>query len=76
MVNIEMAGRVFGIVSSVGNISIPIATLVYGILLTHVPLAKLLIYTGSVLPPLSLFFYWYFRKIEHHHLLKNRVVET
>jgi DHA3 family macrolide efflux protein-like MFS transporter len=76
MVNIEMAGRVFGIVSSVGNISIPIATLVYGILLTHVSLAKLLIYTGSVLPPLSLFFYWYFRKIEHHHLLNNRVVET
>lgn len=57
--NIEdrMAGRVFGVVSSVGNGSIPFAMMVYGFLLSYVQAYFLTLVTGLILLPLSLVFY-------------------
>ncbi|MCP4297333.1 MAG: MFS transporter [Proteobacteria bacterium] len=45
----EMMGRVFGLVSSIGNISIPIATLVYGVLFSYLEYKYLLIGSGILL---------------------------
>ncbi len=45
----EMMGRVFGLVSSIGNISIPIATLVYGALFSYLEYKYLLIGSGILL---------------------------
>lgn len=53
----RLAGRVFGVVSSVGNGSIPFAMLVYGFLLTYVEFQHLSLASGLILLPLSLFFY-------------------
>ena len=64
MVSNEMAGRVFAVVSSVGNISIPVSTLIYGILLTLLSPGALFIGTGLILLPLSLFSFVYFRNLE------------
>ena len=49
----HMAGRAFGLVSSVGNGSIPMAMLIYGFLLTYISYYNLLIISGLVLLPLS-----------------------
>ena len=49
----HMAGRAFGLVSSVGNGSIPMAMLIYGFLLTYISYYNLLIISGFVLLPLS-----------------------
>ncbi|MDJ0782383.1 MAG: MFS transporter [Desulfosarcinaceae bacterium] len=57
-----MLGRVFGFVSSVGNISIPLAALTAGMLLEHYPHAHLLIASGVVLVPLSAGGHHAFRK--------------
>lgn len=52
-----MMGRVFGFVSSVGNISLPLATLVYGIMLEYVPQNITLAATGTALLPTTYLFY-------------------
>ena len=49
-----MLGRVFGFVSAVGNISIPLAILLSGILLEYMRLDALLAVSGLLLLPLSL----------------------
>jgi len=50
----EMLGRVFGFVSSVGNISIPLAILLSGILLEYLRLDVVLAACGLLLIPLAL----------------------
>ena len=50
----EMLGRVFGFVSSVGNVSIPLAILLSGMLLEYVRLDMLLAICGLLLIPVSL----------------------
>jgi len=52
-----MMGRVFGFVSSVGNISIPLATLIYGFLLEYVPHNVILAASGCLLMPASILSY-------------------
>lgn len=52
-----MAGRVFGVVGSVGNGSIPLAMLVYGFLLTRLNLSNLVLVSGLLLLPLSIISY-------------------
>ena len=52
-----MMGRVFGFVSSVGNISIPLATLIYGILLEYLSHNVLLAASGLLLMPISILAY-------------------
>ncbi len=53
----RMMGRVFGFVSSVGNISIPLAMLIFGFLMEYVPHSILLATSGFTLLPLSLISY-------------------
>lgn len=53
----RVAGRVFGVVSSLGNGSIPLAMLVYGFLLTASPVHHLVLLSGLLLMPISLIFY-------------------
>ncbi len=53
----RMMGRVFGFVSSVGNISIPLAMLIFGFLMEYVPHSILLAASGFTLLPLSLISY-------------------
>ena len=50
----EMLGRVFGFVSSVGNISIPLAILLSGMLLEYVRLDVMLAACGLLLMPIAL----------------------
>jgi len=50
----EMLGRVFGVVSSVGNISIPLAILLSGMLLEYVGPEVLLAVCGMMLLPVAL----------------------
>jgi len=52
-----MMGRVFGFVSSVGNISIPLATLIYGILMEYLSHNVLLAASGLLLMPISILAY-------------------
>lgn len=54
----QMMGRVFGFVSSVGNISIPLAMLICGVLMEYVPHSIILAASGLTLLPLSI--------ISHH----------
>ena len=53
----RMMGRVFGLVSSVGNISIPLAMLIFGLLMESVPHSILLAASGFTLLPLSMISY-------------------
>ena len=53
----RMMGRVFGFVSSVGNISIPLAMLICGILMEYVPHSIILAASGLTLLPLSIVSY-------------------
>jgi len=53
----RMMGRVFGFVSSVGNISIPLAMLICGILMEYVPHSIILAASGFTLLPLSIISY-------------------
>ena len=52
-----MMGRVFGFVSSVGNISIPVAILIYGFLLEYLPHHVILAISGLILIPTSILAY-------------------
>ncbi len=52
-----MMGRVFGLVSSVGNISIPLAILIYGFLLEYLPHNAILAFSGFILMPTSILAY-------------------
>ncbi len=49
-----MMGRVFGLVAAVGNISIPMATLIYGTLMSYVDHGILMAISGLALLPASL----------------------
>ena len=49
-----MMGRVFGFAAAVGNISIPLATLIYGILMSYINHGSLMAISGVVLLPTSL----------------------
>lgn len=53
-----MMGRVFGFVSSIGNISIPLATLSFGVLLEYIPHNILLAASGFILMPIGIFAYY------------------
>jgi DHA3 family macrolide efflux protein-like MFS transporter len=53
----RMMGRVFGFVSSVGNISIPLAMLICGILMEYLPHSIIFAASGFTLLPLSLVCY-------------------
>lgn len=61
----QKAGRVFGVVGSVGNGSIPLAMLIYGILLTHIQINVLLLVSGMVLLPVSIVGYYIYKKVGH-----------
>jgi hypothetical protein len=50
-------GRVFGFVSSVGNISIPLAMLIFGALMEYVSHSIILSASGFILLPISLISY-------------------
>lgn len=52
-----MMGRVFGVVSSVGNGSIPLAMLIYGYLLVVIDVYHLVLVTGLLLLPLCIISY-------------------
>lgn len=51
----NMAGRVFGVAFSVGDASIPIAMLIYGVLLDRYPASHLLLISGAGLMVFTLF---------------------
>jgi DHA3 family macrolide efflux protein-like MFS transporter len=53
----KMMGRVFGFVSSVGNISIPLAMLIFGSLMEYVSHNIILVASGFILLPTSLISY-------------------
>jgi MFS transporter, DHA3 family, macrolide efflux protein len=59
----KMAGRVFGVVSSLGNGSIPFAMLAYGVLLSYIDVYHLLLFSGLALLPLSAIFNWQYNKV-------------
>jgi MFS family permease len=52
-----MMGRVFGFVSSVGNISIPLATLIFGILMEYIHHNLIVAVSGFILLPTSILAY-------------------
>lgn len=58
----EMAGRVFGAAGTIGDISIPIAMLIYGFLLKIASCNLLLSVTGVFLMLLSVIFYRQYRR--------------
>ena len=53
----HMMGRVFGFVSSVGNVSIPLAMLIYGSLMEYIPHNIILTGSGFILLPISVISY-------------------
>ena len=53
----RMMGRVFGFVSSVGNISVPLAMLIFGLLLESIPHSIILASSGFILLPISILSY-------------------
>ena len=60
----EMTGRVFGVVSSVGNFSIPFAMLVYGFLLEYCGSHLLLSLSGLMIISVTVLSSWVYRKRE------------
>ncbi len=68
----EMAGRVFSVVSSVGNGSIPLAMLIYGLLLSHFSFNHLLMVTGFILLPLSLICYFLYKGVSNAGYIQSR----
>ena len=56
-VDANMMGRVFGFVSSVGNISIPLAILIFGLLMEYIHPRIILAISGFSLLPLSILAY-------------------
>jgi len=61
-VSADMMGRVFGFVAAVGNISIPLATLIYGLLMSYVSHGVLMAISGIALLPTSLAAYHIFTR--------------
>jgi MFS family permease len=53
-----MMGRVFGFVSSVGNISIPLATLIFGVLMEYLPHSLIILLNGFILLPIGIMAYF------------------
>ncbi|MBT3225553.1 MAG: MFS transporter [Deltaproteobacteria bacterium] len=53
----NMAGRVFGVAFSVGDVSIPIAMLIYGVLLDQFQVSHLLLLSGTGLMVFTLFLF-------------------
>ena len=60
----EMTGRVFGVVSSVGNFSIPFAMLVYGFLLEYCDSHLLLSLSGVMIISVTVLSSWFYSKRE------------
>jgi len=60
-----MMGRVFGFVAAVGNISIPLATLIYGILMSYVSHTVLMAVSGIILLPTSLVAYYLYARTDY-----------
>ncbi len=60
-------GRVFGVVGAVGDISLPLAMLVYGVLLSKMDVIDLLLISGGMLMILSLSFFLIYQKINQAH---------
>ena len=58
----EMTGRVFGVVSSVGNFSIPFAMLVYGFLLEYGNSHLLLSLSGLMIILVTVLSSWFYRR--------------
>ncbi len=65
----SMTGRVFGVVSSVGNFSIPLAMLLYGVMLEHVSTYPLLCFSGLTAILVSGLFFLAYSKAEHRKAL-------
>lgn len=59
----EMMGRVFGLVASVGNISIPIAALLAGVTMEYLSHQLILIASGTSLLPISMGAYYTYQKM-------------
>jgi MFS transporter, DHA3 family, macrolide efflux protein len=60
----SIAGRVFGVVGSVSDISIPLAMLVYGFLLTYFPSQLLLLYTGIIIAIATPILFMVYKRVE------------
>jgi MFS transporter, DHA3 family, macrolide efflux protein len=60
----SIAGRVFGVVGSVSDISIPLAMLVYGFLLTYFPSQMLLLYTGIIIAIATPILFMVYKRVE------------
>jgi MFS transporter, DHA3 family, macrolide efflux protein len=60
----NIAGRVFGVVGSVSDISIPLAMLVYGFLLTYFPSQLLLLYTGITIAIATPILFLVYKRVE------------
>lgn len=58
----EMAGRVFGIIDSVGNFSYPVAILVFGFLLDRFKYGQLLIFCGISVAIVSFFLIRFYKQ--------------
>lgn len=58
----EMAGRVFGIIGSVGNFTLPLAILIFGVLLDWFQSGQLLLFCGILLTILGLILFKMDRK--------------
>ena len=58
-----MMGRVFGFVSSVGNISIPLAVLIFGVLMEYISLNAIIAISGVSLLPASIISYQQYIKV-------------
>ena len=58
----QMAGRVFGVVGAVSDISIPLAMLVYGFLLSYFSSIFLLFYTGLIISVIAPILFLIYRK--------------
>lgn len=57
----DFAGRVFAVAGSLGNGSIPLAMISYGMLMEVMPYRLLLMVSGMLLLPLSLYSYMKYR---------------
>jgi MFS transporter, DHA3 family, macrolide efflux protein len=58
----KMAGRAFAIVGAIGNISIPIAAFIYGLLLDRMQLSDVVIYSSVILFPVLAVLYVFYNK--------------
>lgn len=68
-----MMGRVFGFVSSVANISIPVAILLFGVLLEYISHSVLLAASGFILMPISVLAYYRYTETESVQLRRKSI---